>query len=71
MSRANTAPRLVTDRLVLNAHTLDDFDDLAAMWADPQVVRYIGATPHDRSSVRCTGNGLGVDHGSARQRLCF
>lgn len=33
---------LETSRLILRAHTLDDFDTFAAMWSDPEVVRYIG-----------------------------
>jgi RimJ/RimL family protein N-acetyltransferase len=42
------APELATDRLVLRGHTLDDFDDSAALWADPQVVQYIGGQPSSR-----------------------
>ncbi|VEA64072.1 Acetyltransferase (GNAT) family [Serratia plymuthica] len=42
-----TAPPLLTDRLRLDAHRLEDFESLAAMWADPEVVRYIGGTPRD------------------------
>ncbi len=45
MTVINTAPTLITERLRLDAHTLDDFDSLAALWADPLVVRYIGGTP--------------------------
>lgn len=45
MPLITTAPLLLTERLRLDAHTLDDFDSLAAMWADPEVVRYIGGTP--------------------------
>lgn len=48
MTVINTAPTLITERLRLDAHMLDDFDSLAALWADPQVVRYIGGTPRDR-----------------------
>lgn len=48
MTVINTAPTLITERLQLDAHTLDDFESLAALWADPQVVRYIGGTPRDR-----------------------
>lgn len=48
MTVINTAPTLITERLRLDAHTLDDFDSLAALWADPLVVRYIGGTPRDR-----------------------
>ncbi len=48
MTVINTTPTLITERLRLDAHTLDDFDSLAALWADPLVVRYIGGTPRDR-----------------------
>ncbi len=34
-------PVLETQRLTLRGHRLDDFDDCAAMWADPAVTRYI------------------------------
>jgi len=33
-------PLLETDRLILRPHRLDDFSACAAMWRDPQVVRY-------------------------------
>lgn len=45
MTTFTTAPTLTTERLILDAHRLEDFDALAAMWADPVVVRYIGGTP--------------------------
>ena len=35
-----TAPRLETERLILRAHRAEDFADCAAMWRDPQVVKY-------------------------------
>jgi RimJ/RimL family protein N-acetyltransferase len=35
-------PVIETERLRLRPHRLDDFADCAAMWSDPQVVRYIG-----------------------------
>lgn len=38
-----TAPTIQTERLVLRAHTPADHDDCVAMWADPLVVRQIGA----------------------------
>lgn len=38
-------PVLETERLRLRAHTLADFDSVAAMWADPAVVRHIGGKP--------------------------
>lgn len=37
-----------TERLILRPHRLDDFDAVAAMWADPDVVRHIGGTPFTR-----------------------
>jgi RimJ/RimL family protein N-acetyltransferase len=40
-----TAPALDTARLTLRGHTPADFDDCAAMWADPLVTRYIGGRP--------------------------
>lgn len=39
------APNLDTGRLTLRAHTLADLDDVVAMWADPDVTRYIGGRP--------------------------
>lgn len=39
------APVIETARLVLRAHRLDDFDVLAAMWREPEVVRYISGKP--------------------------
>ncbi len=38
-------PTLETDRLRLRAHRLEDFDVYAAMWGDPEVVRYFGGVP--------------------------
>lgn len=37
---------ITTDRLILSPHSLDDFDEMSAMWADPEVVRFLGAAPH-------------------------
>ena len=37
------APALETSRLILRAHVPEDFDSVASMWADREVVRYIGA----------------------------
>ncbi len=39
---ATQAPQLETERLVLRQFTLDDFDDLAACWSDPEMVKFIG-----------------------------
>ncbi len=43
--RPFSAPEIVTDRLVLRAHRLDDFDASFAMWSDPVVTRFIGGKP--------------------------
>ena len=44
-------PLLATPRLILRPHTPADLPDLAAMWADPQVVRHIGGRPFTREEV--------------------
>lgn len=33
---------LETDRLILRPYTMDDLDFFASLWADPEVVHYIG-----------------------------
>jgi RimJ/RimL family protein N-acetyltransferase len=38
-------PEIVTDRLRLRAHVLQDFAATAALWADPMVTRFIGGRP--------------------------
>lgn len=40
-----SAPTLTTPRLTLRAHTLADFDAVAALWADPAVVEHISGVP--------------------------
>ncbi|TPW33611.1 GNAT family N-acetyltransferase [Martelella alba] len=42
-------PQLLTARIRMRGFRLDDFEDFAAMWADPVVVRYISGTPQPRS----------------------
>jgi RimJ/RimL family protein N-acetyltransferase len=42
------APILSTQRLVLRAHRVSDLQASAAMWADAQVVRFIGGVPSTR-----------------------
>jgi RimJ/RimL family protein N-acetyltransferase len=42
------APTLETERLWLRAHTPADFDNCAALWAEPQVVRFLGGKPNTR-----------------------
>lgn len=44
-------PRLETPRLILRAHRLDDFEPMAAMWADPAVVRHISGQPSSRQET--------------------
>ena len=40
-----TVPVLQTPRLVLRGHRLGDFTPCAALWADPEVTRFISAAP--------------------------
>jgi RimJ/RimL family protein N-acetyltransferase len=40
-----TAPVLDTERLVMRAHAPEDLGESAAMWGDPEVVRFIGGVP--------------------------
>jgi ribosomal-protein-alanine N-acetyltransferase len=42
---------LETNRLLLRILTLDDLDDLAPIYADPEVMRYIGP-PRSREESR-------------------
>jgi len=42
------APTLETERLRLRAHTMADFNNCAAMWAEPEVVRFLGGKPNTR-----------------------
>ena len=41
-------PVLETPRLRLRPHTVEDFEALAALWADPEVTRFIGGRPATR-----------------------
>ena len=43
-----TPPVLRTARLTLRPHRLEDFSESAALWADPEVVRFIGGQPLTR-----------------------
>lgn len=45
------APTLETDRLILHGHSLADFEECVAMWADPLVTRYIGGRPSSEEEV--------------------
>ena len=41
-------PTIETERLILRGYTPDDFDAFAAMWADPDVVHFIGGRSFTR-----------------------
>lgn len=41
-------PLLETERLLLRPHRLEDFDNYAAMWADPRVTQFISGRPFTR-----------------------
>jgi len=41
-------PRIETSRLILDAHRREDFEALAAMWADPEVTRHTVGRPATR-----------------------
>lgn len=43
--QAISAPTIETERLRLRGHRLDDFAACVALWADPEVTRYIGGRP--------------------------
>jgi RimJ/RimL family protein N-acetyltransferase len=45
------SPTLETPRLRLRPYRLDDFESHAAMWAEPQVVRFIGGKPMSREAA--------------------
>jgi len=44
-------PVLETERLLLRGHTFEDFDPCAAMWADPEVVKFTVGKPLTREDV--------------------
>jgi RimJ/RimL family protein N-acetyltransferase len=44
-------PILETERLRMRGHTLADFDSSCAMWADPEVIRYLRPKPFTREEV--------------------
>jgi len=45
---ASEPVRIETERLVLRGHASEDFEPLAEMWADPEVVKFIGAGVSNR-----------------------
>jgi RimJ/RimL family protein N-acetyltransferase len=50
-STDSAVPSIETERLTFRGHRLADFEDCAALWADPQVTRYIGGKPFTREEV--------------------
>ncbi len=51
LALAPPLPRVIeTERLVLRPHARADFEDVAAMWADPEVTRFIGGRPSSREA---------------------
>src|SRR5260370_34781161 len=44
-------PVIETERLRVRGHRMEDFRDCAAMWADLEVVRYIGGKPFSAEEV--------------------
>ena len=45
LEKPKVAPTVETARLILRAHTLEDYPDSVAMWSDPDVTRFIGGKP--------------------------
>jgi RimJ/RimL family protein N-acetyltransferase len=50
-SGIDRAPTILTERLRLRAHTLDDYETCVAMWSDPEVTRFIGGKPQTREEI--------------------
>ena len=44
------APTLTTPRLILRPVSLEDWEPYAAAWADPEMTRFIGGGPRDRTT---------------------
>jgi RimJ/RimL family protein N-acetyltransferase len=66
-------PVIETPRTILRAHRLDDFEDYAAMWADPAVTRFVAGKPRTREEswlrfLRHTGMWAMIGTASGRSR---
>lgn len=48
---AGNVPVLETERLIMRGQRLDDFRQCAAMWADPDITRYISGKPLSEEEV--------------------
>jgi RimJ/RimL family protein N-acetyltransferase len=46
-----TLPVLETSRLILRAHTVADFEDVAGLWGDERITRFIGGKPSTREET--------------------
>jgi RimJ/RimL family protein N-acetyltransferase len=62
------APVIETERLRLRRHELSDFESSVAMWADPDVARFIGGKPSSREDtwgrlLRYVGHWQLLGHG--------
>jgi RimJ/RimL family protein N-acetyltransferase len=51
MSIAREVPVLKTERLLLRGAEASDFEDSAAMWGDPDVVKFIGGQTRGRQDA--------------------
>jgi RimJ/RimL family protein N-acetyltransferase len=61
VARGGEVPVIETERLRLRGYRPEDFADVAAMWADPVVTRYIGGKPLSEEEawaklLRCVGH---------------
>ncbi len=68
MTSTDLVPTLETERLILRGHQAEDFDDCAAMWADPNVVQYISGVPSTQEQtwsrlLRYTGHWQHLGYG--------
>jgi RimJ/RimL family protein N-acetyltransferase len=71
----NIARSLLTERLVLAVHAIEDFPESAAMWRDPEVTRFIGGRPFSEEEswarlLRYIGHwaALGFGYWTIRER---
>ena len=51
IDRSARTPQLGTERLVLRGQRASDLGDIAAMWGDPAVTRFIGGNPLAREDA--------------------
>lgn len=51
MGSGGGVPVLTTERLILRAPEVGDFDSSAAMWGNEEVVRYVGGKPSTREET--------------------